>query len=71
MNSLREQDITFVKENLPFFERGNLKLGQEGMITLFGIYSWITGQTHKPTGCGRCVTSARKAVYAAFQKQQK
>ena len=65
---LNEQQIKWVEEHEFFFNMPNRTMSKEEAYQLFAIYSWVTGQNQKPTGCGRCVASAKAAVWAAYKQ---
>ena len=69
MNPLNQNQINWVKER-EFFFTNNVTLTKEEGVELFAIYSWVTGKNHRPTGCGRCVASAKSTVWAQYNRQQ-
>lgn len=66
---LTPAQISWIEENRIFFT-SNIKPTQELIQELFTIYSHVDGKTHKPTGCGRCIASARNRVWFEYQKIQ-
>jgi hypothetical protein len=67
---LSQQQIAWIKEHSWLFDGISRSIDKETMASLFGIYSWIDGKNHRPTGCGRCVMSAKARVWAQYKKQQ-
>lgn len=67
MNTL---DFAWVQRNLNKFTN-NVSWQRDEINILFEVYSNVTGKTQRPTGCSRCVASARSAVYAAYQQELK
>ena len=60
--------INWIEENKLFFT-SNIRPSQEQIHQLFFMLTHLDGKVHKPTGCGRCVASARNRVWAQYQKQ--
>lgn len=67
MNQLNPQQINWIEQNELLFT-SNIKMTKELVNGLFAIYSWVTGKNQRPTGCGRCVASAKAAVWAAYKQ---
>jgi len=67
MELTREQ-IEWIENNMLFFT-SNIKPRKDQVESLFAILTHIDGKQHKPTGCGRCVASARNRVWAEYKKQ--
>ena len=61
---MTQKDYDYLKSNLFIFN--NVKLTKEQVDMLFEIYSRVDGKTHKPTGCGRCISNAKKRVKIAY-----
>ena len=61
---MTQEDYDYLKSNLFIFN--NVKLTKEQVDMLFEIYSRVDGKTHKPTGCGRCISNAKKRVKIAY-----
>ena len=68
MNLLNEAQMEWVRDHEYFFNVPNRSLSREDAVALFAIYSWVSGKTQKPTACGRCVASAKAAVWSAYNK---
>ena len=69
MNPLQPEQIAWIEKNDYFFNVPNRTLTKEDVRYLFAVYSWVDGKNHKPTGCGRCVASAKATVWAQYKKQ--
>ena len=69
MNQLNQQQINWIEQNELLFT-SNIKMTKELVNGLFAIYSWVTGKNQRPTGCGRCVASAKAAVWAAYKQTE-
>jgi hypothetical protein len=70
-NNLRLGDISWIEEHEWYFTGINRALSREEIQTLFLILSWIEGREKKPTGCGRCVTSAKERVWQEYLNWKK
>ena len=64
--TMTQQDYDWLKSNLFIFN--NIRLTQEQVDMLFQIYSRIDGKTHRPTGCGRCISNAKKRVKQEYDR---
>lgn len=62
---MTQQDYDWLKENQIIFN--NVRLTPEQLTRLFQIYSKLDNKEHKPTGCGRCVSNAKKRVLLAYE----
>lgn len=65
---LTAEQIRWVEDNMLFFT-SSIRPNREQIEDLFSIYSMLDGKQHKPTGCGRCIATARNRVWSQFQKQ--
>ena len=70
VNPLREQDTKWIENNLFIFTGVNRSISKEQVTDLFAILSWLTGKNQKPTGCGRCIASARDTIWSTYNKTQ-
>jgi hypothetical protein len=61
---MTQEDYNYLKNNLFIFN--NVRLTKEQVDMLFEIYSRVDGKTHRPTGCGRCISNAKKRVKIAY-----
>lgn len=66
---LRPQDLSWISEREWYFTGINRRLSVEDGPHMWAILSWATGQNQKPSGCGRCVTTARQTLWALYLKQ--
>jgi len=41
---------------------GNTTVSKEQLIKLFEIYNAVTGETKRPTSCGRCLLNTKKTI---------
>ena len=69
-NPLNEQQVRWVEDHLQFFNVPNQTMSKEDTHSLFAIYTWVSGKNQKPTGCGRCIASAKAAVWAAYKQTE-
>ena len=69
VNSLRQEDVDWLEANRLVFENHRRSMSKEQVAELFVILSWLTAKNQKPTGCGRCIASARDIVWATYKKQ--
>lgn len=69
-NPLNDQQVRWIEEHLWLFNGPSRTVTKADLQSLFAIYSWVTGQNHRATGCGRCVASAKAAVWAAYKQIQ-
>ena len=69
MQQLNPQQIKWIEANLWLFDGPGRTITKETAQTLFAIYSWIDGKNHRPTGCGRCIVTAKQAVWHQYKKQ--
>ena len=68
MKSLTNQQLQWIQANeLRFIT--NTGWPRDTIQQLFEIYSYVDNKTHKPTGCSRCVATARDIVYKQYKKQ--
>lgn len=65
---LTQEQIEFIETNRLIFT-SNVTISKEQVVEMFSILSHITGKTQRPTGCGRCIASARLQVWTAYIKQ--
>lgn len=63
-------DFAWVQRNLNKFQN-NVSWQPDEIKILFEIYSKVDKKTHRPTGCSRCVASARARVYVEYQNELK
>jgi hypothetical protein len=66
---LREQDLNWIKEREWYFTGVNRSLSTPDRTMLFSILSWATGRTQTPSGCGRCMTTAKETLWSLYLKQ--
>lgn len=59
------EDYNWLTDN--FFIFNNVRLTPEQIARLFQIYSKLDNKLHKPTGCGRCISNAKKRVKIAYE----
>jgi len=65
---MKDNHYLWIEANLPLFMTNHS--WQKGQILqLFEIYSDVDKREHKPTGCGRCVATARARVYKEYQTE--
>lgn len=67
--ALRPEDLNWIKEREWYFTGINRSLNREDKIHMWAILSWATGKNQKPSGCGRCVTTAKNTLWALYLKQ--
>jgi len=65
---LTQEHLEWIEENKLFFT-SNVRPTQEQIHNLFFMLTHVDGKIHKPTGCSRCVASARNRVWAEYKKQ--
>ena len=70
-NLLRESDLQWIRDHEWWFTGLNRTLNRDQVTELFQILSWIEGRHKAPTGCGRCVTSAKERIWQEYIKQTK
>jgi len=46
--------------------RGNTSWSKEELQMLFNIYSLLDNKEHRPTGCGRCVLTAKAFILKKY-----
>lgn len=68
-NALRESDLKWIKDHEWWFTIPNRTISREEVAELFQILSWVEGVHKAPTGCGRCVTSAKERIWTEYKKQ--
>lgn len=64
--TMTQEDFDYLTENIFIFN--NIKLTPEQMARLFRIYSQLESREHKPTGCGRCISNAKKRVKIEYDR---
>jgi len=57
---MTQQDKQWLDQNLKVF--GNVRLTPEEGQMLYAIYNRLTGESKRPTSCGRCVASTKNTV---------
>jgi len=65
---MKDNDYLWIEANLPLFMT-NHSWTREQVTRLFEIYSDISGRPQKPTGCGRCIATAKGHVYKQYQTE--
>ena len=63
---MTQEHITWLNER-PYI-LGNVTTTKEELVKLFEIYNAVTGQTKKPTTCGRCVLNTKKTIKHYYDK---
>lgn len=69
-NPLRQEDIDWIGSREWWFTGINRSLPTDEVKHLYAILSWVDGRTHKPGGCGRCLTSARQKIWQQYLTQK-
>ena len=66
--NLLNDHIQWIRDHEWYFTTPNRSITREEIAYLFVILSWIEGKNKVPTGCGRCVQSAKERVWAEYKK---
>ena len=65
---MTQQDRQWLDENQIIFN--NVRLTPEQGAMLYAIYNRLTGESKRPTSCGRCVASTKKTVKHHYDKDR-
>jgi len=63
-----QQDKQWLDEH-PYI-LGNVRITPEENAMLFAIYNRLTGETKRPTSCGRCLLNTKKTIKHYYDQER-